>query len=104
MLKLAVLTCDYSFFGYIIGNISTNVTKDVSVHALYDVEEEERNIWQMNLGRAYRDKYLSIDYVHNINYFFEQYWNLDFYNLKDSMFFRQLKPKLQMEVSDLCFK
>ena len=58
----------------------------------------------MNLGRSNKDKYLSIDYVHHINNFFEQFWTVDFNNLKDDMFFSQLKPKLQNELSDLCFQ
>ena len=80
------------------------MTNDVSIHALYDIEEEERNIWQMNLGRAYKDKDLSFDYVQHMNSFFEQYWNLDFCKLKENEFFSKLKPKLQNELSDLWYK
>ena len=58
----------------------------------------------MNLGRAWKEKDLSIEYVTHTNSFFEQYWSLDFWNLRRNEFFSQLKPKLQKEVSDIWFK
>jgi hypothetical protein len=92
------------FFGYIIGNISSMIGQVDSISELQEEEEERQNIWLMKLGRAYKDKILSSHYYDHISTFYASYWNMDYNKLKENEFYDQLKPKLKLEVDNLCFQ
>ena len=58
----------------------------------------------MKLDRSNKEKPLSSHYYDHLNLFFSMYWNKDFIKLKDEEFYIQLKPKMKIEVDEICFE
>jgi hypothetical protein len=92
------------FFGYIIGNINSMVIQIDSIDEMKKEEEERINIWLMKLGRINSNKALSSTYYDHINWFYQNFWNMDFWKIKENEFYNQLKPRLRSEVDDIWFQ
>ncbi|CAI2369324.1 unnamed protein product [Moneuplotes crassus] len=104
LFNMLVQVLGIGFFGYTIDSISKMMGQIDSISEFQEQEEENQNIWLMKLGRSNKDKILSRHYYDQANSFFSNYWSMDYTTLKNNEFYIQLKPRLQIEVDNICFE
>lgn len=68
---------------------------------LQNEREMNHDLWQIKLSKLNSEKMMSSHYYNHMNLFNAMLWNIDYNTLKNNEFYNQLKPRLQIEVSDL---
>lgn len=104
LFQMMCLIIGVGFFGYILAQIDSMLVQVYTLEELQKEREDMVSVWQMRIDRVFKEKFLSNHYYDHINGFFLLYWNLDYNHLKDTEFYQQLKPRLQNELADSCFK